>query len=120
MLKKFFPVIVFSLVLVFCSSIPAIAQTEAITYTIKLKNNTLLPKKLTVITYTPGETGNSTMGTLIAPGFSKSYKFKEGTKVYLASGEQVDIVMSGKRIDNDKPFLVVKKEDDGKSFNIEP
>ena len=42
----------------------------------------------------------------------------EGTKIYLANSEQVNTVMSGAKISDQPPFLVVKKEDEGKSFNI--
>ncbi len=76
-----------------------------------LKNNSLLPKKITLIAYQPNETGNSTNGFFIMPGQKKRVEYVEGTKVYLTNREQVDIVMSGKRIDNDKPFINVKKED---------
>ena len=41
-----------------------------------------------------------------------------GTKLYLANQKQVDIVMGGKSIDNGKPFLVIKKEDDNKTFKF--
>ncbi len=85
---------------------------------VKLKNTSMLPKKVTVIAYQPGETGNSTNGFFLMPGSKKKLQFKEGTKVYIASSQQVDTVMSGKRIDTGTPFLTVKMEDNNKTFKL--
>jgi hypothetical protein len=84
----------------------------------KLKNTSLLPKKITIISYQPGDSGNGTESITIGPRAEKDVKFKEGTKVYLASSKQVDAVMSGKRIDSGKPFLVVQKSDGGKKVTF--
>ncbi len=81
-----------------------------------LKNSSLLPKKITIISYQPGDEGNGTEQVTMLPKSAKKLTFREGTKVYLADTEQVGVVMSGKRIDQDKPFLVVRKEDAGKTF----
>lgn len=86
--------------------------------TFKLKNNALLPSKVTVISYLPGESGNGTNGFLLMPYCSKSFSFPIGTKIYLASSQQINTVMSGAKISNQPPFLEVKKEDEGQSFNI--
>ncbi len=93
----------------------AIAQNEV---SLKLKNNSLLPASITLVSYTPGENGNSTKGLMLFSLCTKTIKFKPGTKIYLANKDQVNTVMSGARIDDQPPFLVVKKEDEGKSFNI--
>jgi hypothetical protein len=82
--------------------------------TLKFKNSSWLPKKCTIISYTPGENGNGTQSDWLLPGGTKEWKFKEGTKLYLANQEQVDVVMGGERIDNKKPFLIVRKENRGK------
>jgi hypothetical protein len=84
----------------------------------KLKNNRLLPAKVTVIWYQPGETGNGTTAFILLPGGSRIYRFAEGTKIYLASQQQVNTVMSGASLIAETPFLVVKKEDAGKTFKI--
>ncbi len=86
--------------------------------TVKLKNTSLLPKNVTVVSYQPGETGNGTNGIFLMPGTQKELQFKEGTKIYVATSKQVDTVMSGKRIDKSTPFLEVKKEDDNKVFKL--
>jgi len=52
------------------------------------------------------------------PKSVKALSFREGTRVYLASSKQVGVVMSGKRIDQDKPFLIVSKENEGKTLSI--
>lgn len=84
----------------------------------KLKNNSLLPASVTLISYRPDEKGNGTTGFTLISFSSKKFKFPVGTKIYLADSKQVNTVMSGKKITNQTPFLVVKNEDDGKSFNI--
>jgi len=78
----------------------------------------MLPSKVTVISYQPGETSNGTNGFLLMPYCCKSFSFPIGTKVYLASRQQVNTVMSGANISGQAPFVVVKKEDEGQSFNI--
>ncbi len=85
--------------------------------TIYLKNNSILPKKISVISYQPTENGNGTSGLFLMPFASHKYTFTAGTKIYLASPKQIDTVMGGSRL-NDEPFLILKKEDDGKSFKI--
>ncbi len=85
--------------------------------TIYLKNNSILPKKITLISYQPGETGNGTSGFLLMPFASRKYTFTKGTKIYVAKQKQVDTVMGGGKL-NDEPFLILKHEDDGKSFKI--
>jgi hypothetical protein len=84
----------------------------------KLYNNSLLPAKLTVISYRPDEKGNGTEIFFLPPLGSKKYNFPVGTKIYLASQQQVDIVMSGASIAGQTPFLVVKKTDQQQTVNI--
>jgi|GEM_PF-890859 len=84
----------------------------------RIKNNSLLPAKVSLIFYRPDEKGNGTMLFTLTPLGRKSFKFPVGTKIYLANSEQVNTVMSGVKITNQTPFLIVKREDDGKSFNI--
>lgn len=82
------------------------------------KNGTWLPKKYTFISYSPGETGNGTTGYWLLPGVKKTITYKVGTKVYLANQPQVNVVMSGKRIDNDIPFMIVKESDNDKVISL--
>ena len=84
----------------------------------QIKNNALLPSKVTVISYRPDEKGNGTSGFFIGPFRSRTLKFPVGTKIYLANNNQVNIVMSGSTISDQQPFLTVKKEDTGKTFSI--
>ena len=86
--------------------------------TITLKNNSLLPKKCTVISYSPGENGNGTQVLWVLPNATKKLSFKECTKLYLANKTQVNTVMSGKIIDKSQPFLTVKKEDNNQVFKF--
>ncbi len=83
-----------------------------------LKNNSMLPAKISLISYNPYEKGNGTIQFMLIPLGSKSFKFPEGTKIYLANNDQVNTVMSGEKIADQPPFLIVKKEDEGRSFNI--
>lgn len=84
----------------------------------RLRNPSFLPKKIAVITYEPGGTGNGTNISVVYPKTSIKFRFPVGTKVYLADNEQVNTVMSGKRIDSNKPFLIIKEADAGKTFDI--
>ena len=111
--------IIFSLCLLFACSVTAHAQTakpELIAFT--LKNNSMLPTKLTVISYRPDETGNGTSGLFLWSYGTKTLQFPAGTKIYLASSAQVNTVMSGAKISDQPPFLTVKKEDADKVFKI--
>ena len=82
----------------------------------KLKNNSLLPHNLQVISYLPNETSNGTNGWFLLPQATKDVSFPVGTKLFLATRKQVRVVMSGKSIADNQPFLVVKPEDNGKVF----
>ena len=62
--------------------------------------------------------GNGTSVFLLWSLSSKSSDFPVGTKLYLADTKQVDRVMSGQRIDDGAPFLVVTDALDGKSVNL--
>lgn len=86
--------------------------------TVRFRNNSLLPRKIMLITYRPDETGNGTQGIMLMPQGSTTQKLPIGTKVYFADKKQVDIVMSGQRIDGSKPFLIVRKEDRGRTIDI--
>jgi hypothetical protein len=103
---------------------PAFAQEKAVQskqnteVAFTLRNASLLPKKITLVSYSPGETGNGTYGFVMMPKGNKRVYYAVGTKLYLADGKQVDVVMSGKRIDASKPFMIVKAEDANKSFDI--
>jgi hypothetical protein len=85
----------------------------------RLHNTSLRPRKVSLISYAPGESGNGTQVFTMLPKGSRTFSFPEGTRLYLANSDQVDIVMSGKRIDGGKPFLTVQKTDSGKAFDIE-
>lgn len=86
--------------------------------TVRLRNPSLLPRKVALISYEPGEIGNSTSIFTMGPKGTTSFRFPVGTKLYTANDEQVGVVMSGKRIDSEKPFLTVKAEDAGKAFDV--
>lgn len=98
--------------------VAAVASAAKKNVTIRLHNPSLLPRKIALISYEPGETGNGTSIFVLRPKGTTSFRFPVGTKLYTADKGQVDVVMSGKRIDNDKPFLTVKAEDAGKAFDV--
>jgi hypothetical protein len=83
---------------------------------IKFRNASILPKKVAIISYEPNANGNGTTIAVLLPFCSKKMRFKAGTKIYIATPDQVNIVMGGKRIDNETPYLIVKKENKGKTF----
>jgi hypothetical protein len=84
----------------------------------KLRNNSILPARLSVVSYRPDEKGNGTSVFVMIPYGTRVYRLPVGTKIYLASQEQVNTVMSGAGISDQPPFLLVKKEDNNKTFNI--
>lgn len=88
------------------------------TISFRLKNNSLLPAKVSLVSYRPDEEGNGTNIFVMIPFGSKSFQFPEGTKLYLASSEQVNTVMSGAKISDQTPFLTVKKKDAGRLISI--
>ena len=86
--------------------------------TVNLKNNGALPRKYMVITYQPSNNGsNGTNGILLMPTFSKSFDVEVGTRFFIANGAQVDTVMGGNKLTG-TPFLTVKAEDAGKTFDL--
>ena len=85
--------------------------------TVRFRNNSIKFQKVALITYKPDEQSNNTNIFKMAPYAFTSQKFPVGTRVYFANNKQVDVVMSGQPL-TDKPFLVVRKEDSGKLFNI--
>jgi putative oxidoreductase len=98
------------------------ASTQSIPYQIEvviadssqvqfyLKNNSILPKKRTFIIYQPQQEGNNTLVKWFLPFQKVKFDLPVKTKIYIASDPQVDIVMQGKRIDDDKPFLTVDRK----------
>jgi len=99
-------------------SFAVLAQENSKSVKVIFKNGTWLPKKYSFISYSPGETGNGTYAYWLFPGFKKTITYKVGTKVYLANQPQVNVVMSGKRIDNDIPFMIVKESDNDKVISL--
>ena len=85
--------------------------------TFKFKNNSILPRKYTFITYAPNAKENGTFGDFIIPNGTKEFKVMVGTKIYLANRKQVDVVMGGNQLTGE-PFYVAKIEDNGKIINL--
>ncbi|GAB4024539.1 hypothetical protein [Spirosoma gilvum] len=84
---------------------------------VRFRNNSLLPHKVAIITYKPGETGNGTQIVTIGPYASIKQQLPVGTRVYFADDSQVNLVMSGQPLTG-KPSRVVSKDDNRKTFNI--
>ncbi len=82
-----------------------------------LRNNSWWFRKVAIITYEPNQEGNNTVVFLAGPGMSRRFVLPEGTRLYNASNKQVDVVMSGKAL-NDKPLLVVQRRDEGKIISL--
>ena len=115
-MKKSIQMLALSMVL-FATTIFAQSKSDKM-ITVYFKNSNFYPKNFTLISYTPDEVGNGTSGYFIFPGLKKTVTYKVGTKIYLATNDQVGIVMSGKRIDAEKPFLVVAETDQNKTFAL--
>lgn len=75
-----------------------------------LKNNSLFPKKRTFIIYQPQQEGNNTLVKWFLPFQKINFYLPVKSKIYMATDSQVDIVMQGKRIDSDKPFITVDEK----------
>ncbi len=75
-----------------------------------LKNNSLFLKKLTFIIYQPQQEGNNTIVKWFLPLQKVKFYLPVKSKIYIASDSQVDTVMLGKRIDGDKPFVIVDEK----------
>ena len=75
----------------------------------KLRNNSLLPRKVVVVSYQPSTPGNGTQSYVAGPKTTRRVMFEEGTKIYLANADQVDYVMSGKLLPErgDTPFCTI-------------
>jgi len=74
-----------------------------------VKNNSLFPKKVTFIIYQPQVEGNKTSVKWFLPFQKLKFQLPVKSKIYLATDSQVKTVMQGKRIDGDKPFVIVDK-----------
>jgi hypothetical protein len=96
----------------------AAPRPEAPSVTLHFRNNRIGFRKVALISYAPGETGNGASIFTLAPYASTRRSFPAGTRVYFADGNQVDQVMSGKSINGQKPFLVVQPENHGETFDI--
>lgn len=86
---------------------------------VRFQNNSFSVRRVALITYKPGETGNGTRIFPMMPFATTKEVYPVGTKVYFADDRQVDIVMSGRPL-TDKPFLTVKAEDAGKTYKLLP
>lgn len=84
------------------------SQLEMVRFSVR--NNSLLPKRITFIIYKNRQVGNNTLVKWILPFQKISFDLPENSKLYVASKAQVNRVMQGKRIDRDEPFIVVDKK----------
>jgi hypothetical protein len=84
---------------------------------ISFRNNSFWFKRVVLISYKPGEAGNGTSIFTLAPYAASRRRFPVDTRIFFADDKQVDHVMSGGRL-NDTPFLVIKKEQQGQTFDI--
>jgi hypothetical protein len=68
--------------------------------TITFKNNSVLPRKYTFVTYwTKDRSNNATEGVVLAPYATKTITDVVGTELFLANSAQINTVMSGKKIE---------------------
>jgi putative oxidoreductase len=75
-----------------------------------LRNNSLLPKKVVFIIYQPQQEGNNTLVKWFLPFQKKKFYLPAQSRIYIATDSQVDMVMQGRRIDSDKPFIIVDEK----------
>lgn len=85
--------------------------------TIRFENNSALPHTVTLISYRPGTNGNETNSFTVAPYANRQKQYAIGTAVYLATKNQIDLVMSGERL-RGKPLLTVAAQDEGRTIKL--
>ncbi len=95
----------------------AVARSAQKLVNIRFQNDSPLPRQITLISYTPGEDGNETNGFTLAPYANRQKQYLVGTAVYVATNEQVDLVMRGGRLQS-KPFLTVSTDDEGRIIKL--
>jgi hypothetical protein len=94
------------------------AANESQKVSITFKNNSLLPRKYTFVSYwNKDRSNNATEGVVLAPFASKTITDVVGTELFIANASQVNTVMSGKKI-TEQAFWVFKAEDQGKTINL--
>jgi putative oxidoreductase len=98
-------------------------QTEAITVDTSkvqfyLKNNSILPKKITFIIYHPQQEGNNTLVKWFLPYQKVKFELPVKSKIYMASDSQVNTVMEGRSIERDKPFISVDEKIDNSILKL--
>lgn len=84
---------------------------------LRFHNNSPLPRKVALVSYAPGDEGNETNGFTLAPYASREKQYAVGTAVYVATKQQIDVVMSGRRL-RGKPFLTVAATDEGRTVQL--
>ena len=93
-------------------------RREAGSVTLHFRNNSLGFRKVSLVSYQPGETENGASIFTLAPYAATRRSFPAGTRIYFADGKQVDQVMGGKSISAQEPFLVVQQGQHGETFDI--
>lgn len=83
-----------------------------------VKNNSLVPKKVIFISYSPNKEGNQTLVKWFLPFQKKTMSFPIGSKIYIATSEQIETVMDGKSITNEEPFITVAVDLRMKHINL--
>lgn len=99
------------------ATLSILAQNQPQTVTITFKNNSLLFRKYTFITYSPGATENGTYGDFLRPGGTKEFTVAVGTRFYLADSQEKDLVMSGQKLSG-TPFYTATSADNGKTIHL--
>ena len=93
-------------------------DTSIETVQFSLKNNSLFPKKVILIIYRPDQLGNQTWMPFFLPFAKRKFELPVGSKVFVASEQQVDIVMSGASIQNDTPLVLVSARTANKTVKL--
>jgi hypothetical protein len=98
-------------------TLSALSQNNPVTVKITFKNNSLLFREYTFITYSPGATENGTYGDFLRPGGTKEFTVAVGTRFYLADSKEKDLVMSGQKLSG-VPFYTATLADNGKTIHL--
>lgn len=112
------PIRLASLLLATLTSPVGAQVSDAPLVKVQLQNTSSSARTITLVTYQPSDPLNGTEQVTVLPGATKELVYRAGTKIYLATPAQVTRVMRGERIDQAKPFLLLKRSDAGKTFRL--
>ncbi len=120
--------LLFLLVLPLSFVVPALAQSvtpgpvrterESERVRVYFRNNTPLPRNITIVTYPPGTTKGKIDQTFLFPFQRFSREYPTDTKIYLASPLQVEQVVAGSEINDTPAAMTIRRSDEDEVYML--